>query len=168
MSRQFTFYLTPKDSLGLKVHLRDSLDAVFVADESDRPAPNLIRDLTTQVEKETIVFLTRHEYLDRLSLDDIKERRVWSIDSLLSPVIEFTNCYFDSKTIGPGRMYVSTGFYDDSDNWVDKPTDFLEWVDRVFKATKKALSRDKELDSYIGGEAKRLSEEGEITISSFI
>lgn len=166
MGKQFTFYLTTVDSLNLKSYLRENCGAIFFADESkQRDAKIFTKLLVSNVEKESLVFLARPKDTETLVFNKIENRKLWVIDSLRSPVVEFSNCYFDGKVLGRGRMYCTTGYYDADETWTEKNANFLEWVNKVFRATKKQLSREPRLESYLGKEAKALYDKGNIRLS---
>lgn len=73
-----------------------------------------------------------------------------------SEVIEFSGCDFDGKALLVGRFYFHTDELVDREI-VKKRTEFLQWADQVFRYTKKALSRDRELmaplGAYVGKDA---------------
>ncbi len=64
----------------------------------------------------------------------------WSIDSLRSPVMEFSSCYFDGEIIRRGRLYYVDGFYDE-EAWIEKSEGFRHWAKAVLRVTKKRLER---------------------------
>lgn len=169
MSKQFTFFLTPKDSFELRLRLSEGTDAVFLADESPKPKPTVFPDLFSKtIEGETMVYIARPSDLEKIRFEKIPRRKIWAVDSLTSPVVEFANCYYDGKTVGPGRMYTTTGFYEEDGAWTNKDPAFLEWVNQTFRMAKRYLERDKMLDAYLGEETSCLLNQGKIQLSSFI
>jgi hypothetical protein len=166
MSRQFSFYLTPQDSFNLKIILEENLDVVFLADKSGCPKPSEFSELIFEdIEEEAMVYVSRRSELAQVRFHNIENLNVWMVDSLRSPVIEFSNCYFDKKRLGPGRMYYTLGYYLTDGSWTDKNVEFLEFARKVFTFTKKNLIRNKEIDAYLGKEAIKLLGAGKVKLS---
>lgn len=166
MGKQFSFYLTPQDSFSLKKHLREIPNVLFLADETKEPKPVEFSELVfSKIEDETMLYLVHCANLNNICFHSIENLGIWTIDSLRSPVIEFSNCYFDGKTLGAGRMYYTTGYYENDGRWTNKNSEFLDLAQKVFRAAKKSLIRNKELNAYLGEEATELLKNRKIELS---
>ncbi|MBC7975241.1 MAG: hypothetical protein H7138_09665 [Myxococcales bacterium] len=80
------------------------------------------------------------------------------IDALLSPVVEFTGCFFDGQLLRRGRMYYVDGFFAEDGEWEEKAEPFRTWARAVLKRTKKILTRTE--SDYIGSHAAAWLAEG--------
>ena len=163
MSKQFRLFLTPSDAEALVQELRDRFGARLLSEKSATSDPV---ELESPVQQETAFERTGatsiHCYLapsnGRVTTNYFPALRGWLIESS-SEVIEVSGYRFDGKTLLVGRFY----FQNDrlvGGEIVKKRTEFLQWADGVFRYTKKALKRDRELGAYIGKDALKFRENG--------
>jgi hypothetical protein len=76
-----------------------------------------------------------------------------------SEVIEFSGCEFDGRVLLRGRFYFQTDLLMDG-TIAPKRAAFLNWADKVFRLTKKSLTRSKTIDAYVGEHAEKWGHEG--------
>jgi hypothetical protein len=69
--------------------------------------------------------------------------------------IEFLRCVTLGKEISRGRFYFVAKFYDEADNLVEKPPEFIAFAKRTFDIVKKYTKRN-EIGDYVGHEAAKL------------
>jgi hypothetical protein len=167
MSKQFQLFLTPSDAVALVEELRAHFGARVLGKKSFTRDPV---EMKSPIEHESIFSASGatsiHCYLapakGRIIANYYPTLRLWSTQPS-SEAIEFSGCDFDGKTLRVGRLYFQT------DDLVDgrilkKRAEFLQWADRVFRYTKKALKRDRELmaplGAYVGKEALIFRENG--------
>ncbi len=106
-------------------------------------------------------FLVREAALNLVTLREVPAQGYWAIDSLRSPVIEFSRCFFDGTQIRSGRLFFDEGYYDDNDAWVVKPAEFSDWANAVKGVAKKLLNRAG--NYYYGKEAAVWKNEGKVS-----
>lgn len=164
MNKQFSFYLTPNDFLNLERALRKVTQILIFSEESKDSKPLELPsfEIDKMGKDNLAVYLTCRGCDGKMFLDKIEKQKIWIVDSLCSPVIELSRCFFDGNILRAGRMYYTTGYYLEDGFWTDKDSKFLEWAKKVFAVAKRNLKRKKELDAYFGKEALQLY--GESTI----
>lgn len=159
MGRQINLYLTPRDLAFLEGVLRKDIDFVAAGTDSDERRALVVGSLAVEDMGKSPLKLLVFQPSDAANLvfRSVSEGS-WSVDTLRSPVVELSRCYFNGSTFRRGRIYYRTGYYmeDGSGVWVDKPASFLEWADRLFAAVRKNLRRDSGLGAYCGPEAWNL------------
>ncbi len=160
MSKQFQLYLTPSDAVALVEELRVRFGARVLSEKSSTSDPV---ELDSPIRHESIFeaggATSIRCYLapadGHIITNYYPTLRLWLTETS-SEAIEFSGSDFDGKTLRVGRFYFQT------DDLVDgmiikKRAEFLTWADRVFRYTKKALKRDRELmeplGAYVGKEA---------------
>jgi hypothetical protein len=158
MGRQLRFFLTPTDLLDLETRLREKVPFTVLEDQSPTPEPTFASGLEIpQMGKTCLnVYLVDPGQVSAVRYRHIATTQRWSVDTLLSPVLECGRCYFDGKILRQGRFYYQTGYYLDDGTWQQKPDSFLAWASRLMAATKKALKRDASREAYVGKEALEL------------
>ena len=106
-------------------------------------------------------YLCRRPDAGSLTVQHLEARGVWYIDNHDSPVIQVDRSLFDGNICKRGRLYYHTQ-YVQGDHWVEKPKAFIDWAERVFRATRSVFKRDRELGAYLGPEAMKLRAEGNV------
>ena len=167
MSKQFQLFLTPSDAVALVEELRARFGARVLSKKSFTADPV---EMQSPTEHESIFggsgATSIYCYLappnGRITTDYYPTLRLWLIQTS-SEAIEFSGCDFDGKTLLVGRFYFQTDDLVDG-RIIKKRAEFLEWADRVFRYTKRALKRDRELmeplGAYVGKEALIFRESG--------
>jgi len=99
------------------------------------------------------IYLAPSSQMENIVCEKVPSKGYWTIDSLFSPVVEFSRCYFNGKVLREGRLFYDTGYYDEFEKWVDKSKDFLKWAEKLFRITKKVLNKSPDNQAYIGPNA---------------
>jgi hypothetical protein len=164
-SRQINFFLTAEDQASLVAHLTDRLGPfAFISRLSDSDAPHLLETaaVNNMGSERLGIYFVRPTDLEQVRLDAFVKLQRYVVDSLRSPVIEFTRCYHSGGILRRGRMYVSSSYYDRDGVPVSKDRDFLDWVAAMIAATRRTLrTRVPPSMFYCGQEAFELSQRGE-------
>jgi hypothetical protein len=158
VGRQIQLYLTPADLADFETSLRSRIEFVALEYRSNAPRPSVTPTFQVAEMGKTwlTLFLARPADLDALEFHEVPAQKYWTLDVLKQPVVEFSRPYFNGTLIRRGRLYYETGDYDSHGSWVDKPKPFLEWAEKLFRAARKVLRRNAELDAYLGREAWEL------------
>ncbi len=168
MSKQFQLFLTPSDAVALVEEFRARFGARVLSEKSSTSDPV---ELESPLRHESIFSADGATsircYLAPANGHIITKYyptlRLWLLDDWDSEAIEFSGCDFDGKTLLRGRFYFKTDDLVDR-RIVKKRAEFLQWADKVFRYTKKALKRDRELmeplGAYVGKEALIFRESG--------
>ncbi|MDX9702392.1 MAG: hypothetical protein RBU23_05025 [Candidatus Auribacterota bacterium] len=138
MGKQTRFYMTEKDESDLLSFAR-----------SDRKMAILpYRHFTKEIEivdtfpdpnipfgKSTWLWDMDHSPKPILSF--VNKQNYYSVDSLFSEVIEFDRSFFDGTRLRSGRIYIQTGYWDDSGEYVTKSDEFIKWFERLARWIRK-------------------------------
>lgn len=164
MGRQVRIRATNPDLCLLQSTIERLGQVVFLKDEWKTQSPESVSDLMVKRmgHESLTVYACRACDLDAIKADFVSAQGYWSIDATVSPVVEVGQTYYDGRVCRGGRLWYETGYYDTAGRWVDKPGDFLRWADSVLRATRRAFHRDKELDAYLGPDARELRRQGKV------
>ncbi len=138
----------------------------YVAGESLPALPERIH-LTTEgiASSETKIDLFReadfHEVVYRNSPS---ENPVVDVDKSL--VVEFVRCRLVDNVLSRGRLYFTTGYYDQNGRWQDKPDDFIEWGSKLIQWIRTHYSLYPETGFYISAQVLRWSIEQDVTLKT--
>jgi hypothetical protein len=166
MGHQLSFLMLPADLPIVEAAIRSTGDVCFL--ESRRPAADQTEIGTLAFQPGEMGHRPLGAYIVRgTQLGEVKNRFVdaegyWVIDSLSSPVIEFSRCFFDGHLLRRGRAYFAT----DSRFRFELPgDDFVAWGDRVLRRIKDTLQRVPEISTsaYVSSDARRWIEEHHAT-----
>ncbi|WP_407158944.1 hypothetical protein [Bradyrhizobium sp. STM 3557] len=164
-SRQINFFLTAEDQATLLARLMDRLGPfLFISRRSENDAPQQLD--TAAVKKmgsePLTIYLLRQKDLGQVRFEPFTEQQCYVVDSLLSPVIEFSRCYHSDGLLRRGRMYVVSSYYDRDGVPVSKDRDFLDWAAAMIAAARKIVQRRVPPSMfYCGQNAFELSQQGE-------
>lgn len=162
MGRQIQIYVIDADLDVLAYAITRIEPIAIMAYDWNRPEPEELASLRVRTINDSLrVYLCRRPDIGSLTLRHVERRGVWHIDVHESPVIEVDRTYFGDNVCRRGRLYYHTQYVHE-DRWVEKPKAFIDWAERVFRATRAALKRDRELGAYLGPEAMRLRTEGNV------
>ena len=153
MGHQLNFHATLPDVARLEEIVRAIEPVVVLHSRSPTAEPRIVPSVNfeEQGRRWLFYFLVREADLGRAVTEPVPAQGYWSVDVLRSPVVQFTNCYFDGLVLRRGRIYYVDGYYGADGTWVEKPETFRLWAATLRKATRKALSRRD--GDYIGREA---------------
>jgi hypothetical protein len=167
MSKQLSFYLTPKDLRQLEPLLRACGPLAVLHSRSPSSSPKVLPtfDIKEGGKDWLFLFLAREQDVSQILMEEVRAQGYWSIDDLKSPVAEFTRCFFDDARLRCGRIYFKTDYYDPAGKLVEKPTPFLEWADCILKTLKKSLKKSG--NYYVGDDAAQWRAKGGKFIDGF-
>ena len=157
MSPQLRVFLTPSDTKQLHAELLGVGPFTILKEQSAAPRPVVVTDLAlTHAGDEVLtVFLARDDDLEQVVMRPIPGTNAWRVDSIPSPVIEFSRPFFNGRQMRAGRFFYQAGYYV-GDDWRTKSDGFVRWAKRVFTVCRRVLSRDAETGGYWGSEAVAL------------
>lgn len=166
MSKQFQLYLTPSDAVALVEELRSRFGARVLSKKSSTSDPvemgsPILHESIFEASGATSIYCYLAPANGRIIANYYPTLRLW-LTQTSSEAIEFHGCDFDGKTLLIGRLYFQTDDLVDG-RIVKKRAEFLQWADRVFRYTKKALKRDRELGplgAYVGKDALLFRDSG--------
>ena len=137
--RQINFFAMPDEWDALEKYLEENdMISIPTQMETEEIIPEKIN------ENEIFKYLVK-----RSNKNEIKSRylkpNLYRIDDIFSPVIEFTRPYYDKEKniLKKSRLYYTKGFWNDNDEWQEKPSDFLETADKLFKWFRKTYKGTK-------------------------
>lgn len=164
MGKQTSFYLTPGDTTRLESILRSCGPMEVIHSRAPSSSPRAFPTLQVQEHGQDwlFLFLARKEDVPHILMKEVPAQNYWAIDSLRSPVVEFTRSFFDGARLRAGRVHYDEGFYDAAGLWVKKPESFLEWAECVFRILKRNLK--KAGNYYVGEDAARLKAEDAVEL----
>jgi hypothetical protein len=158
-------YLLPTDIGHVVTELRTQFDVRIIDTVSNVTSPTEIDSPIRKFasDQRPKGFSSVYRYLMPPAGADIKmwymqERKVWGIKDC-SEVIEFSGFEYDGTVLVAGRFYFQTDMLIGDSIW-PKRSEFIDWADKVFRATKKMLTRSKTLDAYVGADAATWEKNG--------
>jgi hypothetical protein len=158
MGRQINFYLTAEDQVAFEEHLKKAGDFVAIRWKSDKPEPAVV-DLSTQRSVLTLR-LALPQHLSRVSMQPIRTRQEYSVDGLISPVVEYSRCPQEDRLIRRGRLYFQEGYFDAAGKWVVKDEVFITWARRLRETARRFFKRRRISFFYLGEGAEKARAEG--------
>lgn len=157
MARQVNFFLLPEDASEIeqlirsyapvRILRRNTKNAKFVE------ANTLVFD--TQKQPELFFALAREPDLRLISNREVTLGERYVVDTLRSPVVEFTSCFFDDAILRRGRMYFTSGYYDENGEWVTKDEMFVSWATKLLSKVRRKLVKP-EGDVFYYGKATNM------------
>jgi hypothetical protein len=159
MSRQVNFYLLSDDLMEIETRVRSIQPFLIIDWRSPTAKPRQLISLDHLKSKSGSIgsFLVRPEDLNDVVMELVPAMEYWVVDTLKSPVIEFSGCYLDELRLRRGRMYFNERYFGEDRGVVSKSDEFCSWAKKVFVQTKKSLERLSATQSnfeYIGLKAK--------------
>lgn len=154
MGKQVNFYLIHADTVKLEAKLRDITPLIVLHSRSDSSIPRVLEHLDHEEHGQywLYFYLVRPEDFNNVVMRHVPAQGYWTVDVLMSPVIEFQRCFSDGHNLKRGRIYYVDKFYGANDELVEKTESFRKWVKSILSTTKKGLSKH---DSYYIGEATK-------------
>ena len=158
MGRQINFYLTAEDEVAFEEHLKKAGDFVAIRWKSDKPEPVVV-DLSAQ-KSVLSLRLVLPQHLAKVSMQPILTRREYSIDGLVSPVVEYSRCPQEDRLIRRGRLYFQEGYFDAAGKWVAKDEAFISWARRLRETARRFFNKRRIGFFYLGEGAEKARAEG--------
>ncbi len=154
MGQQTTFYLTPTDLRATEERIRKCGEFLVLHTRASEARPRIVPSLDYEEngKKWLFFYLVRPDDLSSVQMHEVAKQNYWAIDSLRSPVVEFSSCFFDGVKIRQGRVYFQSRYYAETGQLVTKPDSFVKWAESVLAAVKKTLHRDPASGNYVGSD----------------
>jgi hypothetical protein len=164
MGKQVNFYLTPEDTEFFIEKLRKIEPILVIHSRSPTSEPRIVNSLSLREDGHSWLyfFLVQDNAIDDLIMREVPAQDYWAVDSLRSPVIEFTRSFFDTSQVRSGRLWYEDRYYD-ANQLVQKPESFVMWANRVLRNVRKNLR--KRGQHYFGSHADELIQSGRLKIS---
>jgi hypothetical protein len=97
-------------------------------------ANSLRPEAENQLRPWSTMFLARDADLDLIRVHLVEQQGYYLIDVLRSPVVEWSPGYNPTRhRSGRGRLWFPTGYWDDEGKFVQMPSGFLGWGDRLLR-----------------------------------
>ena len=147
-SKQVNYYITENELEDFDDYLASNKGLVVGLPmvSSNVVALSSIKELNTHKFKWPLSFrIVQEEMMNEIRTRFVEKQGYYLIDTLRSPVIEMSKCYFDTKTKGIriARLYYQTGYYDENEMWVKKNDTFIKWADNLLKEFKNKYVNEK-------------------------
>jgi len=155
MGPQLKVLLLPEDVASLEIGLAP-LDPKWIPYglQSSRLTTIPTAKLQHSGKEDLKLYLAREEDLNLIRIRSLGDSSGWTVDSLRSPVVEFSRCFFDGVTLVAGRFFYDLAFLDQGGSCIHKEAGFLTWAEHVFRVLRKTLCRHTTFDAYVGPYAK--------------
>jgi len=162
MGKQLVAFLTQRDTESLIARLQAIEGFLIVHSRSRNDRPTVLESVTIQEDDRTWLyyFLVRKDDLGSVVMREVPAQNYWVVDSLRSPVIEFTRSFSDGRRIRAGRLWYEESYFGEDGEPLQKPQPFLNWADRVFKSSRQQLAKSG--NRRIGPEAHEMITSGEL------
>ncbi len=137
-SKQYNFYFNNEKLDQIDSYLHEN-GLVILASPSREKEFSIIQSITERSEDISLIkYITSKTFLDSLHIKHIPTKDYYLMDIIKSNVVEFIQPFYDEKLQKEkeGRIYFTQSYYDDSDNLVQKPTEFLEIANTILKNVK--------------------------------
>lgn len=144
--RQINFFAMPDEWGALEKYLEENnMISIATRMEKNEIIPEKIS------EKGIFKYLVQKKHLNKLKIYYLKETNKYYIDEVNSPVIQFHRSFLDTdkNKLKRSRIYFAKGFWNDNNEWIDKPTLFIKKADELLKWFKKEYKPEK-LSEYKG------------------
>jgi len=149
------FRMTP-DDLALFAQKLDDEAVLLLPYRHAGSAPDLLGTLADR--REGIVWLVRSaEDLAQVRMDHVPQQGYWTVDQILSPVVEVSPGGISGLDVVPGRLHFNTGYFDDRGNYQDFPPAFVKWADGLVRWIRRNFHRDGSIYNGPGARAMRES-----------
>jgi len=163
MGRQTNFFMLRDDLIAYEQMIRQSSEVCLLKSQSNSQDPEVI---TTFLDAETgtteiWLYLARAMDLEKVVTEAVPTQGYCRILEGTSPVVQFNSGYQKDNVLKRGRLYFQPGYYNDSDCWVEKSSDFIRWADGLLRWIRRHYRRDSKTGYYIGPAAwKWVEQEG--------
>lgn len=166
MGKQIHFYMTNRDEINFINFIRSDRKTCILP--SNLSSENL-ECLEALPKKPTLswfkVWLWDMDHSPPPILSFVDKQNYYYVESLFSEVIEFNRSYVDKNRLRPGRIYMQTGYWDESGAYVTKNDEFIKWFERLARWIRRNGKRHNESGFMLPG-AQEFAKAGGV-ISSF-
>ena len=166
MGRQVNFFDASGSGLS---HRRDCGEdcTVVVSERSTSPKPSILdcgkpSSILTLLPKACLVRTT-----DVNDIQLTSAGHFFYVDTLRSPVVEFSPSRLNENELQRGRLFFDSGYFDRDGTWRPKSDDYVSWARGWLKWIEKNHEYDRTQRAYLGLAAKAAIREGSIQLRSF-
>jgi hypothetical protein len=161
MGRQVNFYFSDSDQAELTRRLDSLGDVMAILPPLSKPMieNQSVSHFTRWKPGEHDPMLYRSSDTEKIVFRRSNPATGYFIDIDRSPVVEFSRCATTNDTIRRGRLYYVAGFLEKNLSKYTKPSEFVDWADKLFKLAKK-LGVEIRNGDYIGREALEMEKLG--------
>nr|BDT31280.1 hypothetical protein MFMH1_09490 [Myxococcus sp. MH1] len=153
--------LTNVDVKALESVLRTGEDFRVINGLAEKP--EIIEAEGALADQERMVFLARAVDLREVRFQPVPGKSLYRVDSIDSPVVEFSPCRVSNSVIRPGRLFFKTRYYE-GERGVDKSPGFLTWSAWLMARCRKELMADSATRTYWGRDAASLRDASQLTL----
>ena len=144
-SRQLNFYLNMHDQFILDAKIQNVENTVFCKYLSPNKSPVFLK--TTKIDdmgnEYLKILILREQDIDKLIFREIKDTDSFSINTIKSPVLEYSRCFVSDDLIRRGRLYFIKTYYNEQESLIEKEPCFVAWASRVIKEARGGLILEK-------------------------
>ena len=150
MGRQINFYMLPEDEKEFISYVLQRKDVVMIAAPFESKFPNIISSLPEPFSKpfwHSVYFWSKN-INGKLETKYIEKQGYFLIDSLMSPVIEFSRSFMQDNFLVRGRIWAQLKYWKGNEI-VSKGKEFENWFNSMTRWIRKHYQKISELE-YIG------------------
>ena len=119
--------------------------AFWIADSFPSAIPES-HPIGTLDEAGRFAYLVRQNDLANLAIERVDSQAHWVVDGLRSPAIECFRGSMDGET--PGRLYVSSGYWNNAERWVVADPALLRWYYQLARWVRASFIRSPVVGCY--------------------
>jgi len=143
MGKQINFYLLPKDYDTIQKYIQENGLQIFATpllSQTINPSDRLLKDEENEKKSfyKRLLLLKNHHYFPKKLKDDL-----FILHVSFEKIIEFNACKWDknNNSLGRGRIFYETGFYDEQGLWKEKDQEFLKTAEQLFRWFRKNFQK---------------------------
>jgi hypothetical protein len=157
MGSQLNYFVIPADMRLLETAFR-SIEPMFVLTHYSPTADLHTVKNFAHVDSgkfELYFALVRPVDLSLVITRYVSAQNHWVIDTMRSPVVEVTGCFFDDNVLRRGRLYFNNSYYREDGELIIKSEAFCKWGRALISTARRQLVKRPDSFFYIGAEAQK-------------
>jgi len=170
MGAQVRFFMDKDDELQFEEFAKNTGDVVFFVDPSPTPdfEPIAAFPEPRSVRFWSRIWLFNRALPGRLLTRFVPDLSYYTIDGLMSSVVEFDRTVRDGGLLRPGRLWAEFRYANETaTEWISKEPEFKKWYETLARRIRRDYSREIDTDFYTGPGALRLIKEGKVEVKYF-
>ncbi len=136
-SSQINFYLTKEDMLEVDAFIQEKGISIIQERNSSTKIETINSLGNLDMCKKKGSLLTLPKEMDSIKSTFINKQNYYTVDIISSPVIEISPSFIYNNILSRGRLYYIKTYYNENNQYVDKPSEFLQTASELFKWIKK-------------------------------
>jgi hypothetical protein len=136
-SSQINFYFTKEDMLEVDAFVKEK--GIIIIQERNSSTKietiNSLGNFDTCKKKGSLLTLPKE--IDSIKTTFIDKQNFYTVDIISSPVIEISPSFIHNNILSRGRLYYIKTYYNENNEYVDKPSELLQTATDLFKWIKK-------------------------------